>query len=354
MALTQPFLKQAKANSQAYRPPSKGIGVYANPAGYNRVYYPDGGGFGTWGTGAGGRTNAPASNPGSTPSASTQSAPPDPYQKWGGKAGYDTAVTDYNNLRGTTFGSIDRAVGQGGTDYKAGILGYLDGAKQTRRTLDSRYVQNELGRRQGAQGVTDMIGNGIRSAGVMAANAGGGSSESAREAFARAYGTIGRQEMSGVNNQFAQGQTAIGADEENFAAANQSQTRKFEEGKIGTVNNIVNSAVAELTKLNERAASASLPDRVNIDAEVNRIKQQALQALSAYDSEMSNGIGGLKPKAASAVKSEAQQQLAAGVVPEDQFDYTSEIPLELQGTGDFASSLPIFVAPKKSDRPGAV
>lgn len=265
---------------------------------------------------------------------------PDPYAgtPFGSTAGYNKANADYQSLKGNTLGSINQGIDQAGQGYHSSILDYLDQRKSQQKQIDTSAVQNELSRQQGSQSILDMVGNGVKSGGVMLANRNAGSS-SANEALARAYGTVGREQMSKVGNQFAQGQAGIQANQENLGIQDATQFRHSNETKNNVINSIVNDATSKLSSLNQQAATASLPDRINIEQQIAQIKAQALQALSQYDAELSNLPAAATPDQ---TRADATNLRTAGVAPENQFDYTSQIPGQFQDTGQFASSLPIF------------
>jgi hypothetical protein len=252
---------------------------------------------------------------------------------------------DYSSTLSSTNNSINDAIGTAGSSYNSSILDWLDSQKAAQKTIDSSRVQNELARQQGTQDILDMVGNGIKSGGVILANGNSGSS-SAGEALARAYGVQGRQQASKVGNQFAQNDAGINTQQDNLDASTQTELRHANEDKTTTINSIVNSARSQLAALNASAASASLPDRVDIEGRIASIKQQALDALSAYDAQLTNGA---KPQSADQIRSSAQQLLTAGTAPESSFDYTTDVPAQFQDTGQFASSLPIFVSPNRKN-----
>lgn len=272
----------------------------------------------------------------------------DPYAGtvFGSTAGYNKAVADFNDQKNTTLGSInDNLIGGAANSYKGSILDYLDARQGSQNNINSESVQNELARMQGMQGINDFVGNGIKSGGVVLANDNAGSS-SAGEALARAYGMLGRQQASSVGNQAAQGQSKIDSEQATLQAGDATQLRHAND-KTGTITDIVSKATAALDDLNTKAATASIPDRVNIDQHISQIKQQAMAALSAYDQTLTQGIASQAPQGADATRAKASALLTAGTAPENSFNYTTDVPAQLQGSGQFASSLPIFVAPNK-------
>lgn len=254
------------------------------------------------------------------------------------------AATDYQNLKNTAYGSITDATNAGAGAYNEGLQEYLAQEKQQQNTINGQSVQNELSRQQGHQGVLDMIGNGLESSGQILASHNAGSS-SAGEAFARAYGTLGRQQESKVGNQFAQGQAGIQTTQDNLTAANTEEIRKSGYDKSTTINGIVAAATDKLNQLNQAAAYASLPDRIQIDQEKATIQAQAMAALSQYDQVLTQGIAANAPESPDAVRAQASKLLTSGVAPQNQFNYTTVAPPSVQGTGPSPSSLPIFTAP---------
>lgn len=279
-------------------------------------------------------------------STATPAATVDPYAGtiFGSTSGYNAALQNYNSAKDSTMNSITDAIGTSGNKYNSSILDYLDSRRQQQNTIDSNSTQNLLAKLSGMQSIMDMVGNGVQSSGVLLANKNAGSS-SGGDAIARAYGTLGRQQASTVGNQFAQGQDKINTDQTNLGIADAIQTRHSQEDKTNTINDIVNSARTQLAALNQNAVYASLPDQINIEAKIAEIKQQALEALSKYDSVLSGGIAGQSPMSSDTVRANATRLLTSGVAPESEFNYTSEFPAQFQGTGQFASSLPIFISP---------
>lgn len=255
-------------------------------------------------------------------------------------------VADYNRSLTSSNNSISDAINSGASGYKGSILDYLDSRRGQQNTINSDAVQNELARQTGMQGILDMVGNGVRSTGTVLANKNAGSS-SAGDAIARAYGTLGRQQASGVGNQFAQGQNKVNTEQSNLSLADTSQQRHSSEDKTNTINTIVNNARSQLASLNQAASYASIPNRVDIESKIAQVKQQAMAALSSYDSSLTQGISGQTPLDSNGVRAQATSLATAGTAPSQPFNYTSEAPAQFQGTGQFASSLPIFIAPKK-------
>lgn len=267
---------------------------------------------------------------------------------WGSQAAHDKAVGDFTSARDTTYGSIGDAENNAADQYHSSILDYLDSYAKGQTAIDRAGVQNEMGREQGRRGVLDMVGTGIRSSGVTLANRNAGSS-SATEAFARAYGELGRREMSKVGNQYAIGQNNIKGQADDLAAGLGTFRRHMGEGKNTTVNSIVQDATTKLAQLNAVAQNASLPDRIQIEQEKARIRNDAMAKLTAHDSALDNGLKDHQAHSAEQNHAEGVNLLNAGTAPESGFQFNTSAPLQFQNTGPFASSLPLFLAPKKAD-----
>lgn len=257
------------------------------------------------------------------------------------------AETNYHNNLDATNNTINTGIGAGGSDYNQSILDAFNGSggfKSQQATIDNEGVQNELSRLEGMQGVRDMVNNGIQGGGVVLDNAGAGTS-SAGEALARAYGVQGRQQASKVGQQAAEGKNQIQTEQGNLNNAEDNfQNVDEPTKKADIINGIVASANQSLTYLNAIAASASLPDQINIAQRVAEIKAQATAALSAFDGQLASSRASNAAQGPDQLSSKAAGLFAAGTAPEKEFNFTSQAPATLQDTGPAASNLPIYLA----------
>lgn len=290
---------------------------------------------------------------GDTAPAATTAAPPkapavDPWAgtPWGSQANYNKALDDFNASKSNAFNNVTDATNNAAVQYGGGINDFIDQLRAGQRNIDRGSVQNELSRDQGRLGVLDMVGSGIRSGGVVLNNANAANS-SAGDALGRAYSDMGRRELTKVGSQYALGQENIHNQQQDLGINSDIFRRKSEESKITSVNAIVQTAAQQLQQLNIAAQYASLPDRIAIEQEKARIRTEATNKLSSYDSVLSNGIASVAPRSAEGNRTEAQRLLTAGTAPDNSFNYTSDIPTVLQNTGPFASSLPIFTGKRR-------
>lgn len=263
----------------------------------------------------------------------------------------DPAVTaarnDYGSQKSNLYSSITEATNNAGTSLNSGILDFMDSLRTGQRSIDSKGVDNELAKLQGTQSAYGSVGRGIKSGGVLLNNKNAANS-SAAEALARAYGEVGRQQLSSVGNQYAQNQRGIDQSQLSFDEQAAQGVRHLQEGKTAAVNQIVSDARNQLAALNAAAAKATLPDRIDIEREKEVIKAKVLAQLQQYDQQIQNAPGSVSPLGQDQRAIQANQLAQAGAAPENAFNFTSEVPAQYQNTGPFASELPIFTYNKRT------
>jgi hypothetical protein len=266
----------------------------------------------------------------------------DPYAKYGGLGEYQKLQSGFANQKNNIFGSALDAARASGGELRGSILDFVDSLRSGQQQIDQAGVNNELARRQGQQGVMGMVGRGIQSGGIQLANKNAVDS-SAAEGIARAYGDIGRRQLSSVGQQYELGNRDVESQQANLdQQRNSFVDRKYGESKDRVVNNIVEQARNSLAALDASMLSASLPDRIAIEQEKNNIRNQVVGELAQYDQFLRDQVGSVHGMDQGARRAEAARLATAGVAPEESFDYTDEVPMEFQETGPFASELPIF------------
>lgn len=269
----------------------------------------------------------------------------DPYAKWGGQAAYNNLKSGFDTQKSNIYSSANELAAQKGTEYKNNILDTVHQLQLGQKGINAQAVQNEQAKRQGTQDVYGMVGRGIKSGGVMLANKNAGDS-SAAGALAGAYGDMGRRQMSTIGNQYEAGNRDIASKQEEQAYQQQSSVNKFNDTKASTVNSIVGSARDQLARLDADMANASMPERINIEQEKEAIRAQALNQLQQYDRYLNEGLAAIKVSTPDERRAQAIQNAQAGVAPENAFQYSDQTPTQWQGTGPFASDLPIFTMPR--------
>lgn len=251
------------------------------------------------------------------------------------------AKADYNALKNNTFSSITDLVKGTGNQYKSGLLDWQDEYKQKQNAINTEATNNELTKVQGTRDVLDMVGNGIRSGGVTLNN-NNASNSSAAQAMADAYGKIGQKQQAQVNNGYELTNNSIGQEQSDLALAQAQQIRHAGESKDQSVNSIVQTAADKLGALNQSAAYASLPDRIDVEAQKAAIRNQALAELQQYDMLLSQAVSNNPVSSRNDNYSSALKLANAGNDTSAMKNLTSAVPTQLQGTGPFASPLPIF------------
>lgn len=289
-----------------------------------------------------GNTGGSTQTGGQNVAAAPAPAPPDPYAQWGGKAGYDAKVGSWNTSRDAFYGSLPGAYDGAALQYGSEVNSYNNAWKNGVIKFNNAYTQNELGRQQGVGGIYDMVGHGVRSAGVQLANRPGASTSSAGEAVARAYADIGGREMNKVGNEFAQRQQATGVEKQIWDNDMGTAEGNLKNKREQLVNTIVTDANDKMFQLNQSAVSASLPQRVAIEQEKTRIRNDATARLLGVDAS----IAPTKQQNAvfnrDQVGAEASKLNKAGAAALNPFDFTTSVPGQFAGTGPFSSDLPLF------------
>lgn len=291
---------------------------------------------------------APAAGPApaATP-APTYSAPVDPYAQWGGKAAYDAKVNSIMGQKDSWYDSFGSNLANKGISYNSGILDFLDSLGQGQKTIETKAAKNELAKMTGQSGVLGMVGRGIKSSGVMLGNKNAGDS-SAAGAIANAYGEIGTREMANVGNQYEMGNKDIALMQGQQDLQEKQGARKIDESKQMYINEMLSSANQAFSSLNAQLEGASLPQRIAIEQEKQRVKDQILNSLKGYDATLATGRANINPGSGEARRTAAIGMRDAGVgLGADAFNFTSEAPMQMQGQqAPAGSGLPLYMIPR--------
>ena len=280
-------------------------------------------------------------------------APPqvDPYAQWGGRAAYDSKINAFNTQKQGVFDTTNEAIDSTGRSLNSSILDFLSSYKQGQNTINDKSITADQAKLQGTRDITGMIGRGVRSAGINLANK-NATDSSAAEGVARAYGDIGQREMNKVGGQYAEAQRGIAADQGNLAESAALFNRHYGENKTNAIEGIVSNARNSLAALDAQIADANLPDRIAIEQEKERIRNDALGKLSQYDQVLNTGVSGVKALTPEERMAQAAQRSTEGVdLGANAFQYDTQAPAQFQNTGPFASNLPLFtLAGRRKDR----
>ena len=268
----------------------------------------------------------------------------------GGSAGVSSDVR--NRLLGqksTIFSTANDAAATGGRKLNNSILDFVDSLKTGQQGVDNKAIQNELARKQAQSDILGMINKGVNSGASILRNA-NATSSSATQALADAYAQQGRQQLSQAGQQYELGNREVGQAQEALDMQRNSGVRNIQASKQDIVDGIVQSANEGLASLDAQLIDASLPDRIAIDQEKQAIRNQVLQQLAQYDQLLNERVGGVRALDSDQRRAQASQLANSGVAAEDSFDYETEAPAEFQGTGPFASDLPLFTYRRRQNQ----
>lgn len=299
-------------------------------------------------------TGAPTVKAASTTAAPAQAAPAaapaaqpaavNPYGPGGAMFGqvqsYNTGLNAINQTSQGSFGSLYNNL-MGSADAIAA------NDKSQQLGIDQSRENNQLNRMNGIQDILSYVRSGLQSGGAQLANMNAGDS-SATGALARAYSMLGNQQSRDVNNQSALTDRGIDTQQQQLGIQNQSSTTQLQRYRDSQVQNIATDLSQRLAALDQQAANASLPDRVNIDQQ----KQQLLDAGNAQvgqvDTYLQGLLGGISPEGQDQVLGNANQLRTAGAAATNPFNVNLPQgglqPLQ----GPALDQLPILVNPAKS------
>ena len=270
----------------------------------------------------------------------------DPYAQWGGQGNYNRLQNNFNTQKQGIFDSINQWGDNTAARYGLDVQDFGNKFRQGQDALNRRGADLEAKKMQATSGILGMIGRGVKSAGNYLGGRNAGSSSASGE-IAKAYGDIGRRNMSSVGNEYSAGQEQLGVDQNIFNTDAESSLNRFKLNMDEQINAQVASAQSALTDLDVQMQNASLPDRIAIDQEKNRIKSELIAKLQGFDQQARQARASAQATNTDQNRATAQTNLAAGQAPADMFSFTDQAPLELQNSGPSASGLPIFTNNKR-------
>lgn len=270
---------------------------------------------------------------------------PDPYAKWGGQAAYNTQVNGFNTQKQGIQDTANEAISNSGRTLKGSILDYLDSYKSGQNAINEMGINADLAKMSGVRDVTGMVGRGITSGSRVLANK-NASNSSAAQGIAEAYGDIGRRELNKVGGQYEEANRAADSKQTELNDSYASFARKYDDEKASIVDNIVSAARNSLSALDAQIASASLPQRIQIEAEKQSIRDRAMAQLNQYDQVLSSGRAEQKALTAEQRRAQAAERSTAGYdLGANAFQYDTQAPMQMQNTGSAPGQLPLFTFP---------
>lgn len=255
-----------------------------------------------------------------------------------------TARNNFNTGKNVLWDSLNRAGDNKASEYSLAIDKWLNQDKAAQNAVNAKGVNAEMARNQGVQGIRSMVGNGIKSAGVMLANKNAGSS-SAAGALANAYGQLGQRQMQSVGNQYGQAQNQIGLEQQTVDDSRVLQKKTFDTWKTNTVNDIISQAQQSMAALNTDAANASLPDQIAIQQEVERIRGEAMAKLQAFDAQLNNTTQATNREQR---MTEGQRLQSLNMAGDNPFQFTTDnVDQQFQYQAPAGGGLPIYTYKNK-------
>lgn len=318
-------------------PSGAGLGV-GGVAGTNIVAAPAG-------TTASGQQGGYAVTPGSPTFGSYDSpAPVDhTYDAWGGAAGYNQATgqvdAGLNNIRQ----SGTDAFGNATSGYQGSAQGAYNSIRDTQTGINNSRNNNELNRLNGIQDILGYVRNGLQQgASRLAAN--NATESSATGALGRAYQQIGSQKARGVNNgaglqnaQLDQSQSAL---QQHIIDTTNDLHRQRDQ----QVNSIGSTIRQQLAQLDQQAIGLSLPGRIAVDQEKQKIVDAGLAQLQGVDQWFQQQVGTVAPETQDQRIAAVQGLRAAGTALDNPFTQQFD---QQQVQGPAIDQLPLFTRNKK-------
>lgn len=259
----------------------------------------------------------------------------------GGQTRANNLATSFDTQKQNIYGSANDAALALQPGYAQSVHDTIHNLALGQQGIDRLGIQNEASKISGSRDILDMVGRGIRSGGVYLANRNAGNS-SAAGAIAQAYGEQGRRQMSAVGQQYTQnaGDIAVKQADQNESVA--QAPNKFHIDLMNNVNSIVSSARDKFAYLDAQMANASMPQRIAIEQEKEKVRSQVLGSLQQYDSQLAAGVSGIHPASQAQNQASATAQLQQGQASPNLFQYSDQLPLQVHDSGPVASVLPLF------------
>lgn len=262
-------------------------------------------------------------------------------------AARQASINKFNTGYQSIYDSVNSNVANKGIELGRGIRQSLAQMQAQQDSIDSEAYKNEVAKLQGTAGVQGMVGRGIKSSGVMLGNRNAGDS-SAAGALASAYGQLGQREMAGIGNQYEMGNLDIANSQRALGKQRDEYQTSYGEDKQMYINGLVAEAQAQFNQLNADAESASIPQRIAIDQEKEKVRQQLIGTLQQYDSTLQAGLGGIQAKTADQRRATANEMMSRGTdLGAGAFNFTAEAPMGFQGGAPAGGNLPLYTLPRK-------
>ena len=236
-------------------------------------------------------------------------------------SGTSTAPT-YNPQQQSFLNQLPSAVSnihQGGLDQFTNSANTLQqnannifsGVRSAQNTINTGRTNNELGRMNATQDLLGYIRNGLRQGGSQLASM-NATDSSATPALSEAYQRVGAQRQRGINNQAAIAGNSLDTQQSNLNQGTQDQTIQFHMVRDNVVNQIGQKVRDSLAALDQQGQGLSLPDRINVESEKQKVIDEGMGQLQQVDQWLQSQLGTLSPISQDQVQLQAHNLQQAG------------------------------------------
>lgn len=237
----------------------------------------------------GSATPAPTSDTTQVQSAYTA---PDPYARWGGQTGYNTARTGYQVNTNNQANAARTNLNDVGNTYDARTNTFVNDITGGQDQLNRGFAGNELNLRRSMQNIVRGIQSGIRSGGVALAGM-NASDSGASDALARAYARSGNQQSGEARGQAAEQFEELqrqqgGLNTKRTEGENSINT--FRDTETGRVRSDFGSKIDTLAMQSEADGLGGVVDKSIVDQVLN----EALTRLSQIDQSRQQRLAGVR------------------------------------------------------------
>ena len=268
----------------------------------------------------------------------------DPYAQWGGQAGYNQArQTIAGGLSNIQQGGAD-AFGTAKSSLQQNAQGIFSGLRSGQESIDRGRQTNELNRMNATQDLLGYIRSGMRQGASRLASM-NATDSSGTDALTRAYQQVGSQKARGINNQAALQGNTLDLQQSDLNRSRDETLTGFRQTRDNVVNQIGQDLRAKLAALDQQAVGLSLPDRIAVDQEKQRIIDAGMGQLQEVDQWLQGQIGTINPQNNEQIQTEARRLQGLGSSAPNPF---MTGPLQQQQVmGPSLDQLPLFTARKR-------
>ena len=218
-----------------------------------------------------------------------------------------------NNIITTQTGYKD-AASQAALDaknkYQNDVLGFLGQIEGGQDTINSGKTNNALNLRRSMSGIAGGIRTGLKSGGVTLANM-NATDSGAADALARAYATLGNQQVGDANNEAALVDQDLTTQQVKLDRSKEEGVQGFDRTREAEVSRIKGDLRTKLALLDASGQAEGVNGVVNMGI-VDAVINQAVQQLAEVDAVRAQRLGGVSALSQDAVNQKAAQMDAVG------------------------------------------